>query len=133
MSHSLNLVAGLLASGQVTPSLSAGADAPAKGSLPADLDLVPRTAIGFSSVRIADLLSSDLLKGLLPELLKLEDSPLPEVEKALGMPLTNLERGTFVVWAPDPENAMAIITRAAGSQFDAELARKFVDLVRQLI
>ena len=32
-----------------------------------------------------------------------------------------------------PENAMAIITRAAGSQFDAELARKFVDLVRQLI
>jgi hypothetical protein len=29
-----------------------------------------------------------------------------------------------------PENAMAIITRAAGSQFDAELARKFVDLVR---
>jgi hypothetical protein len=29
-----------------------------------------------------------------------------------------------------PESAMAIITRAAGSQFDAELARKFVDLVR---
>ena len=29
-----------------------------------------------------------------------------------------------------PESAIAIITRAAGSQFDAELARKFVEQVR---
>ncbi len=100
------LVAGLFVAKPATPSPAAWAD---EGALPPDLDLVPRSALGFSTIRIADLFQSEHLKGLLPELLKLKDSPVQELEKLLGMPLTNLERGTVVLLTPDPENGLAFI------------------------
>ncbi len=122
------LGAGLLAGSEAVPPLSAraDADAPAKGTLPADLDLVPRTAIGFGSVRVADLLNSDLLKGLLPELLKLEELELHKVEQVLGMPLTNLERFTFVSLGPDPETAVAIILSTVKPFQQAQLLQSLV-------
>ncbi|MBI1917024.1 MAG: protein kinase [Planctomycetes bacterium] len=92
----------------------AGPDLPAPGPetkvvLPADLDLVPRDALGFACVRVGDLLKSDLLEKFQRQLVK--DNPalaafLPlrekerRVESELGLNPLEIERVTLVVLSP---------------------------------
>ena len=69
-------------------------------ALPADLDLVPRDAYGFASVRLADLWQSAAGAELRKTLTAQRPDLLKSVEKALGITLADIERGTIVGKGP---------------------------------
>jgi hypothetical protein len=80
-----------------------GADSPgAAGALPADLDLVPRDAIAFISAGVANFVKSPVGEEFLKNLAEDEPEALKALERALGIPPTDLERVTVVVAAPEP-------------------------------
>jgi hypothetical protein len=74
------------------------ADAPA-AALPADLARVPADAVGLASCRLADLMSSPLVKPILTskEMGKEIAGALAEAEKNLGVRLADVERITAVL------------------------------------
>jgi hypothetical protein len=72
-------------------------DAPAKGALPADLDLVPREAAGFWSIRVADLWTSDPGKSLRQQVAKKDPEFVKQVEAMVGVDPSEVERLTFVM------------------------------------
>jgi hypothetical protein len=85
----------LLAPSQENRGRAAEAEA-----LPADLDLVPRDAYGFASVRLADLWQSAAGAELRKTLTAQRPDVLKSVEKALGITLADIERGTIVGKGP---------------------------------
>src|SRR5262249_55736937 len=86
--------------------------------LPADLDLVPRDALGFACVRVGGLLRTDLLEKFQRQLLKDnkgfdEILPLSEkgplFEKELGLNPLAIERATLVMLSPSLEGSGLVI------------------------
>jgi hypothetical protein len=75
---------------------AAGRDEASKAALPADLALVPRDALGFASVRLAELWSQEGLKDAGKLIVAQEPSVLQNLEKALGVAPDRIERLTIV-------------------------------------
>jgi hypothetical protein len=99
------------------------ADSGVKGALPADLALVSADALGFVTVRVADLWSSPLVKTFRQKLSK-EDSELAEglekdfpksFEQFTGAAPTEIERLTVLLsgslFRPGPDMPMIIATK----------------------
>jgi hypothetical protein len=100
--------------------------------LPADLDLVPRDAFGFLSIRPADLWTSEAFRGLLRELVVQFPEGAAEInrwraeaEKEFAFAprpsfSTGVERGTMVLlepeWPPGPTGLMILTTARPFSQ-----------------
>ncbi len=78
-----------------------------KAALPADLDLVPRDAAGFLSVRVADLWADAHFQKMRAELTKQYGESVKDLEKsyALGVDLGQVERLTVVMpKLPEPRS-----------------------------
>jgi hypothetical protein len=76
--------------------------------LPADLALVPRDALGFASVRLADLVRTEAARKFqetmalaMPDLAPALKEWPAEFEKDLGLPPTDVERITLVSLSPE--------------------------------
>jgi hypothetical protein len=121
--RSLSLLAGLLVALGLAHAATAGDEPrpPAKTALPPELDAVPRDALGFVSLRVADLWNSavaaDLRKRLAQEdptgYRKAETEALQEFEKNLGVPLPSVERLTVVgLEFQHPDRAILLVTSA---------------------
>ncbi len=100
----------------IRPNLTDAANTIPVGNLPADLALVPRDAVGFVSVRVADWWNSELgkqaqaLVGLL--------GGLEEMKKQTGgLTPADIERVTVVAPEPTP-NAFVLV--AANKPFDQQ-------------
>ncbi len=70
---------------------------PAKAALPADLDLVPREAAGFLTVRVADLWDSPALKEPRQQLAANNPQLMEQITKAVGVSPSEIERATIVL------------------------------------
>jgi serine/threonine protein kinase len=109
--------------GQSTPApnaaLSSDEDQLPK-PLPPDLDLVPRDALAFVSFRVADLVASEGIKRVRkrlakvsPDLDKMVNAILQQVEASSGLGLTDVQRFTSVALGPKWDNEPAIVVRIA--------------------
>jgi prepilin-type processing-associated H-X9-DG protein len=102
-----------LAWGPSGPAVSARDEGkPAAGALPADLDRVPRTAVGFLSVRMADLWNGPVLKGARGRIVKEVPELLTKIEDELGSTPGAVERLTFVLtdFGPNMEPVVLVAT-----------------------
>src|SRR5690348_11484663 len=88
--------AALLAAGS-GPDVTAKAEPPAKGALPADLALVPGDAFAFGTVRVADLWTDAGTKPLRDRLAKEFPEAYAELQKTVGVPPAEVERLSFVI------------------------------------
>src|SRR5579859_2746104 len=104
----LVLLAAILALAWPADARQRGEDAK---TLPEDLKLVPGDTGMFASVRVSDLLGSALGKKLLPGMRELTSGPQAELEKLLGIPLTDVERLT--VLAPHAGSDLVLIVRTS--------------------
>jgi prepilin-type processing-associated H-X9-DG protein len=77
-------------------------ESPAPATLPADLERVPRDAVGFLSIRVADLWNSPLLKEGRPVLLKQAPEMRQTMIRSLGAAPEQIERLTFIVMEMGP-------------------------------
>jgi hypothetical protein len=122
--HSRPLILGLLlaalmiALGQGrAPTAGEEPRPPASAALPPELAAVPRDALGFVSVRVADLWRSDLVADARRLAMKAEPKLYQEVEtkelerfeKQWGMPWTAIERFTMVMIEPPDELPQEIL------------------------
>jgi hypothetical protein len=121
---------GILLGGWFKCRAAAGGDnkSPSKTDLPADLDLVPRSALGFVHVRAADLWRSDWAK----DIRFFVDNAGPEAWKAFvkNSPVdpATLERITLILMTPqalndpfprvDPEATSALVVISTNKPFD---------------
>src|SRR5262249_52627148 len=124
------LLIGILLVGWFDCRAAAGEDnkSPAKMDLPADLDLVPRSAVGFVHVRAADLWRSDWAK----DIRFFVDNAGPEAWKAFvrNSPVdpATLERITLIFMTPralddpfprvEPEAMSALVVITTNKPFD---------------
>jgi prepilin-type processing-associated H-X9-DG protein len=85
---------------------------PAKaGSLPPDLERVPRAALGLFSIRVADLWDSELGKAVRTKGAKEAAEAAKHFEKELGVAPGQIERLTLVLVAGPEETALLVSTR----------------------
>jgi prepilin-type processing-associated H-X9-DG protein len=89
---------------QTGQGASAKDDKPAQAALPADLERVPSDAVGFLSIRVADLWNSPLLKEVRPVLLKKAPEIRQEMMKSLGAAPEQIERLTMIVTEMGPRS-----------------------------
>jgi hypothetical protein len=81
------------------PLLSAR-DQPAgesRSDLPADLNAVPREAVGFGTIRLADWWTSEAAKAVRDRIVKEKADAVKELEKSLGAAPADVERLTLVM------------------------------------
>jgi hypothetical protein len=93
--------------------------------LPADLDLVPRDAAAFVTVDVAGVMKSDVGKQLSQALRKNAPEVVAELEKTLGVLLTDVERLTIV---PAPS---VLIVRTAKPYDRAKLLKALAPEARE--
>jgi hypothetical protein len=82
----------------------------------ADLDLVPRDALGFVSVRVADIWNSDV--GQAAQLFIPNQSEYQKAVDKVGLTPADVERVTAVITTPEPESLFAVV--ATSKPFDAK-------------
>jgi hypothetical protein len=75
--------------------------------MPPDLALVPRDAVGFISVRVADLWNGEAGKEFQQALP--DKTFLQEIEKKFGMTPGDFERVTFVMPTDDPKGSWVVV------------------------
>jgi hypothetical protein len=80
----------------------------AVSELPPDLAIVPRDAIGFVSVRVSDLWTSDIAKDLRERVSKEKAEELHKLED-MGLSISGIERLTCIVWS-EPTNFLTVVT-----------------------
>ncbi|HWG47788.1 MAG TPA: leucine-rich repeat domain-containing protein [Gemmataceae bacterium] len=86
-----------------------GASAARGKGLPADLDRVPRDALAFVSLRLADTLKRPIAAGLRKQLQ--DNSVLASYKKLLGLEVADIERAVVVFLALKPEvQGVALVT-----------------------
>jgi len=98
----------LLAVAAIVPASTpaAAGDEASKAALPADLALVPGDALGFTTIRIAELWNQEGLKDAGKLIVAQEPSALKNFEKALGVAPDRIERLTIVfLRVPAPGDA----------------------------
>jgi hypothetical protein len=78
-------------------------------TLPDDLNLVPGDTGMFISVRVTDLLGSPTGKKILPAVREMSGGGLAELEKILGVPLTDVERLTVLNPTNSPTHLVLIV------------------------
>jgi hypothetical protein len=115
-------VLALVGSTNLVSRAAAGEDAPpGRVKLPADLDLVPRDAPGFGSIRVAELWTSDeaaSLRKLVEETPEISQM-LTIMEKAVGLKITDIERVTLIAPPPD-SRAQPIFIVSTVKPFDRD-------------
>ena len=80
----------------------------AVSELPPDLAIVPRDAIGFVSVRVSDLWTSDIAKDLRERVSKEKAEELQKLED-MGLSISGIERFTGIGWS-EPTNFQTVVT-----------------------
>lgn len=81
---------------------------PGPGPMAGGLPLVPANAGAFATVRVADLISTDLGRELMPLLPAQAAAGLKQTETVLGLTLSDLERVTVVMPSAESIGALAM-------------------------
>src|SRR5713226_3516975 len=77
--------------------------------LPPDLDVVPPDALGFVTIRVADLWTSEIAKDLRQRVIRDHAEELEKLEDC-GLTLPGIARFTGFVWKPSGEKLVVVTT-----------------------
>jgi hypothetical protein len=79
------------------------------GELAADLELIPGDALGFVTIRVADIVKSDVGKQILDGLKNAQGNPLALMEQQFGVSLGDIERVSIVVPSMEFTTVWAVV------------------------
>jgi prepilin-type processing-associated H-X9-DG protein len=96
---------------------SAGAE-PKPDAAPTDLERVPRDAVFFATVRVADLWNSDAAKELRQMLTKEHPDVLQEIDQFLGVRPADIERLTVLIPDLEPRSHPFLVFLATTKPYD---------------
>src|SRR5205085_3726432 len=71
-----------------------------KGGSSAEFDLVPRDAAGFGTMKVSEMLKTELGKRVIELARKQDGGILQEFEKQVGLTLNDIDRATVVLADP---------------------------------
>lgn len=103
-----------------------GKELPHPSQAAPDLRLVPADALGFVSVRVADLWNSDPVKQVRSQLPPDMLQPVKEFEKNVGLSPADVERITVVLLAPPNEIETPLVMVVTAKPYDAAKLRSVI-------